>query len=221
MLRELIKHINGLGDHTANIESGGLRLDGKFYRPDQFNDLPLNCQPHNVQVIDTIHGTTLFAGEWAFMSNMFPCSFEYEHTRFTSSEQCYQFNRARASNELNKAHRIIVSDDPFVCKHIGNSTTETADWESSREAIMLDINKLKFEQNPHLADMLISTGERTLQEATTSPIWGIGAGIRSKAAKENTSKGDNLFGKILMQIRSELAADRSPHSSDIESQVST
>lgn len=223
MLRELIKHIKGLEGHTASIESGGLRLDGKFYGPDQFNDLPPNCQPHNVQVIDMPHNTTLFAGEWAFMSNMFPCSFEYEHTRFTSSEQCYQFNRARSNNELSKAHRIIISDDPFTCKRIGDSVLESADWDAVKETTMHDINKLKYEQNPHLIDLLLATGDRTLQEATTDPTWGIGVGIRSKAAKENTSKGANLFGKILMQLISELATARSTadtcHSLDSSSQV--
>lgn len=209
MLRELVKHIKGLGDHTVSIESGGLRLNGRFYGPDQFNDLPSDCQPHNVQIIDTAHNTTLFAGEWAFLSNMFPCSFNYEHTRVTSSEQCYQFSRARANNELNKAHSIIITDDPFVYKQIGDSVTESADWNAVRESTMLDINKLKFKQNPHLIEMLIATGNRTLQEATTNPTWGIGAGIRSKAAKDNTGKGANLFGKILMQLRSELAAGRS------------
>lgn len=43
MLRDLIKHINGLEGHKATIESGGLRLDGKFYGPDQFSDLPSDC----------------------------------------------------------------------------------------------------------------------------------------------------------------------------------
>lgn len=97
MLRDLVKHINGLGGRKASIESGGLRLDGKFYGPDQFTSLPANCQPYNVQIINTDHNTTLFGGEWAFLLNEF---FEYENIRFTSREQCFQFNRARTLNTL-------------------------------------------------------------------------------------------------------------------------
>lgn len=138
-----------------------------------------------------------------------PCSFEYENTRFTSTEQCFQFNRARACNEVNSAHRIIITDDPFVCKHIGGSVEETSEWSKESEAVMYNINKLKFEQNPHLLDRLLATGERILQEATTSTTWGIGAGIRSKAARENTATGDNILGKLLMRLRSEFSAEYS------------
>lgn len=209
MLRELVKHINGLKGHTVSIDSGGLRLDGILYTPDQFNELPYECQPHNVQVIYTDHNTTLFAGEWAFMSNMYPCSLTYEGTRFTSSQQCFQFVRARKNKKLNKAHRIITTNDPFVCKAIGHSIHNSAEWNDQCETHMTKINRLKYVQNPHLVESLLSTGERILQEATTSSIWGIGAGIRSKSARENTATGDNLLGQILMKLRAEFADTRS------------
>lgn len=207
MLRDLIKHINGIKGHKASTESGGLRLEGRFYGPDQFSDLPSNCQPHNVQIIDTEHNTTIFAGEWAFLSNMFPCSFIFENIRFTSSEPCYQFKRARTCNDLNKAHRIIITDDPFECKRIGDKVDETDDWDALSESTMRNINKLKFEQNPHLIELLLTTGNCTLQEATTNTFWGIGASIRSKAARDNTATGQNVLGKILMQLRSELTSN--------------
>lgn len=205
MLRDLVKHINALGGHTASIDSGGIRLDGRLYGPDQFDDLPYNCQPHNVQVIYTEHNTTLFAGEWAFLSNMYPCSLMYDGTHFTSSEQCFQFSRARKNKELKKAHKIITTTDPFICKSIGDSVTDSSDWNNQSELCMTKINRQKFEQNAHLLDLLLSTGERVLQEATTSSIWGIGAGIRSKAARTNTATGDNLMGNILMKLRAEFA----------------
>lgn len=205
MLRDLVKHINALKGHSASIDSGGLRLDGKLYGPDQFDDLPYNCQPHNVQVIYTDHNTTLFAGEWAFLSNMYPCSLMYDGTRFTSSEQCFQFVRARKNKELNKACKIITTTDPFVCKSIGETVSNSPDWSDQWEARMTEINRLKFAQNPLLLDSLLATGERILQEATTSSIWGIGAGIRSIAAKSNTATGgENLMGKILMDLRADF-----------------
>lgn len=205
MLRELVKHINNQKGHFASIEAGGLKLDGKLYGPDDFDNLPIGCQPHCVQIVNTEHNTTLFAGEWAFLSNMFPCSLIYDGTRFTSSEQCFQFVRARTNKELVKARKIITTNDPFVCKQLGDGLNDTKNWREICEEKMLEINRLKFEQNPSLLDLLLDTGDRILQEATTSSIWGIGAGIRSKAARENTTTGDNLMGKILMQLRSELS----------------
>lgn len=214
MLRDLVKHINNLKGHSAAIESGRLRLDGKYYGPDQFSDLPYNCQPHNVQVIFTDHNTTLFAGEWAFLSNMYPCSVVYEGIKFTSSEQCYQFVRARSNNDLIKAHRIITNNDPFACKRTGDSIDHNPDWDNRCETVMTVIIRLKFNQNQSLYDSLLATGDRVLQEATSSSIWGIGARLKSKAARENTATGDNLLGKILMSIRSSLLNDDRSAESD-------
>lgn len=180
-------------------------MNGRLYNHDQFDELPDNCHPRCVQVINTEHGTTLFAGEWAFLSNMYPCNVVYENTKFTSSEQCFQFCRARTNNELAKAQRIIVTNDPFICKQIGGSCDDNDKWIKSREQVLTDINKLKFTQNPELLDLLLDTGDSILQEATTGPDWGISASIRSKAARENTGQGENLFGKILMQLRSEFS----------------
>lgn len=144
---------------------------------------------------------------------MYPCSFEYENTRFMSSEQCFQFNRARTNNNLKSAQRIIT-DDPFVCKQIGNSLEDSEEWAKEAETSMLDINRLKFEHNPYLIDLLLATGDSTLQEATTSNKWGIGASIRSKSARDNTASGENTLGKVLMQLRSEFAACRDTSQSD-------
>lgn len=139
----------------------------------------------------------------------------YENTKFTSSEQCFQFVRARSNNELGKAHRIIISSDAFACKRIANQIEDTTDWLAEQESTMTDIIRLKFEQNPHLVELLLATGTQKLQEATTSVVWGIGAGIRSKTARENTADGKNLLGKILMQMRTDLTANlKPPHISD-------
>lgn len=204
MLRDLVKHINSQKGHRASIEAGGIRVDGRLYNHDQFNELPPDCHPRCVQVINTKHGTTLFAGEWAFPSNMFPCSVIYENTKFTSTEQCFQFCKARSHNELAKAQRIIINNDPFVCKQIGDSISDNDKWLECRERTLFDINKLKYTQNPELLDLLIDTGNNILQEATTGPDWGISASIRSKAARENTGQGENIFGKILMRLRAEF-----------------
>lgn len=138
---------------------------------------------------------------------MYPCSAIYENTKFTSTEQCFQFCKARSHNELAKAQRIIVNNDPFVCKEIGDSISDNDKWLSCREKTLSDINRLKYSQNPELMELLIDTGNNILQEATTGPDWGIAASIRSKAARENTGRGENIFGKILMSLRSEFTGE--------------
>lgn len=75
---------------------------------------------------------------------------------------------------------------------------------AKRESVLTGINRLKYTQNSELMEQLLDTGDSILQEATTGPDWGIDAGIRSKAARENTGQGENIFGKILMSLRSEF-----------------
>lgn len=210
MLRELSKHINKLKDHSATLESGGIRVDGQFYNYDQFDDLPENCKPRDVQVITNKHNCTLFAGEWAFLSNMYSTTVVYENTKFTSAEQCYQFNKAPAHGEFDKAHRIIITNDPFKCKKIGGSITDNQEWLGARENVLTEIVKFKFAQNSELLEQLLATGDSTLQEATLGGVWGINTGLRSKAACQNTGTGENKLGKILMSVRTEFANETSP-----------
>lgn len=206
MLRELSKYINRLKGHSASLESGGIRVDDHLYTYDQLNDMPDEFHPRNVQVITNKHNCTLFAGEWAFLSNMFPTTIFFEDTKFTSSEQCFQFRKARAHNALDKARKIIMSNDPFVCKKVGDQIRESEDWSNRKFDIMTEINRLKFEQNDNLLIQLLATGDSILQEATTSRTWGIGAGLRSKAARTNTGTGENIFGLILTDLRAEFKA---------------
>lgn len=70
-----------------------------------------------------------------------------------------------------------------------------ANWDASKDGVMLKAVRAKFAQHAHLARLLLSTGTATLEEA--SPVdsyWGTGA----------DGKGENKLGKILMQVREEL-----------------
>lgn len=136
---------------------------------------------------------------------MFPCTVVYENTKFTSTEQCFQFCRARSHNELVKAQRIIVTNDPFTCKLIADIISDNDKWIECREQVLMNINRLKYTQNTELMDLLLDTGTNILQEATTGPDWDIWSSIRSQAARENSGQAENLFGKILMKLRAELS----------------
>ena len=64
----------------------------------------------------------------------------------------------------------------------------------------------KFSQVQTARQALLSTGRKVLGEATKDPIYGIGLNINDPAA-EDPSKwtGDNLFGRVLTEIRSEIS----------------
>ena len=78
--------------------------------------------------------------------------------------------------------------------------------ERHRERIVYDGNFAKFIQNPELFNILMSTGEKILVEASpVDTIWGIGLSEDNPDALiPDKWKGQNLLGKVLAQLRDDL-----------------
>jgi len=71
---------------------------------------------------------------------------------------------------------------------------------------MVDVNMDKFGSNPYLKDILLSTGNKTIVEASPfDTIWGIGLHWKDdKVLDEKNWNGQNLLGKALMEVRKRL-----------------
>lgn len=90
---------------------------------------------------------------------------------------------------------IWKANSPREAKDLGQKVTLRPDWEKVKYQVMLECVKAKFEQHTDLQDLLLSTGDEEIVE--NSPIdsyWGCGA----------DGKGQNMLGKVLMQVRDEL-----------------
>ena len=58
---------------------------------------------------------------------------------------------------------------------------------------------LKFAQNPMLLDHLLSTGEKTIIEASNDVKWGVGVHLSRKNVFDSSKwNGENRLGHILM-----------------------
>jgi hypothetical protein len=69
------------------------------------------------------------------------------------------------------------------------------DWESVKDQIMLDVVRAKFSQHEDLKAILLGTGDALLVEHTVNDnYWGDG----------DDGSGQNMLGRILMQVREEL-----------------
>lgn len=77
------------------------------------------------------------------------------------------------------------------------------DWEQVKTAVMEEVVRAKFTQNPDLAALLLSTGDAELIEGNTwgDTCWGVDL---------RTGRGENRLGRILMKVRAELAAAQEP-----------
>jgi ribA/ribD-fused uncharacterized protein len=80
-----------------------------------------------------------------------------------------------------------------------------ADWEDAKVPVMMQCVRAKFGQNADCAELLLSTGEKELQEASPFDYcWGIG----------RSGTGKNHLGKILMAVRAELRGKRQGERAD-------
>jgi len=75
-----------------------------------------------------------------------------------------------------------------------------ADWDVLRLQVMRIAIHAKFTQDPKLGALLLSTGDRLLEEDNRrDAFWGVG----------HTQKGKNMLGVILMETRQKLRDDTS------------
>ena len=77
--------------------------------------------------------------------------------------------------------------------------------ESSAKTLCYDEIKAKFTQNPWLANLLLSTNDETLVEATYDKVWGTGIPLHRKECTDRSQwNGIGIMGEILMAVCDEL-----------------
>lgn len=132
-----------------------------------------------------------FKNENYFMSNFFEASISYEGKVYRNAEAAYQAQKdpARADEFI-----MLKGDD---AKTLGSKVTPRSDWEEAKVQVMYEVVKAKFTQNRNLMQKLINTGNAELVYGNIhrDTFWGIYGG-----------KGENMLGKILMEIRDEQLA---------------
>ena len=138
-----------------------------------------------------------FEGEYAFLSNFYFSPMIIDNVVYTTNEHYFQ-----AMKSLNPKERqaIVLAHTPGKAKHLGRKVSLRKDWEDIKEEVMLTGLRHKF-SNPELRKKLLATGNEELIEGTTwhDNYWGI------CDCETCGGQGKNRLGKILMQVREELA----------------
>ena len=147
--------------------------------------------------------------EYGCFSNWYPAGFEYEGRYFDNSEQFMMYHKVMMFGKDELAEQIMKTSDPAVCKKIAKQKFPEFDadlWDKACQEIVKRGVKAKFAQNEDILKVLLGTGNALLAECSPyDKKWGIGIDIgdpdRLNIAKW---KGQNLLGKILMDVREEL-----------------
>lgn len=147
----------------------------------------------SVKIIDN------FEGEYAFLSNFFPCTIEYGNKIYPSTEHFYQ-----AMKTIDEKEREIIrsAPTPGEAKKAGRSVTLRDLWDEMKLGVMRHALAVKFKLGTELGDKLLATQDATLVEGNWwgDTFWGVCKGV-----------GDNNLGKLLMERREVLKQDAKTH----------
>lgn len=140
-----------------------------------------------------------FTGNYRWLSNFFPLQSpivdEYDGVYFSyeTVEHAYQ---AMKTLDSTVRVQVMTATSPYSAKRKGRTIRLREDWESKKDAIMLELVRKKFYYNPELKRLLINTGESHIYEVNPwgDHYWGC----------DEFLEGENRLGEILMQVRQEV-----------------
>jgi ribA/ribD-fused uncharacterized protein len=138
---------------------------------------------------------------YGIFSNHHPAPFILDAVEWRTIEHYYQAQKF--PNHPEQREQIRLTPHPMEAKRLAYTYKQgfRSDWESARDAVMLEATRALYAQNADLRSALLATGSEPLGEASpTDYYWGLGA----------DGTGRNRFGEILMQVRDGCAASARP-----------
>jgi ribA/ribD-fused uncharacterized protein len=135
-----------------------------------------------------------FVAEYRWLSNYFPCRVEWKGRLYGSAEAAYHSGKYPAADR-----DVFTRLDPDAARKLSRAKSyDTEAWEARKVPTMREVVWAKFSQNPELANKLLATRDRYLEETNWwgDKIWGVYQG-----------EGQNLLGKIIMDARARLAKE--------------
>lgn len=147
-----------------------------------------------------------FEGELRFLSNFAPCEIYYGGYTYLSVEAAFQAAKIDPQHpQASTLRKSFSSLSPREAKASGRRVPLNPEWEKIKDSIMLELCRLKFQANAAYRQRLLETGEAQLVEGNYwhDNIWG-----NCNCSRCAGITGENRLGRILMQIRKELAEQK-------------
>ena len=145
-------------------------------------------------------------------SNWYPRGFVVDDFIYRFVEQYMMACKAKLFHDAERYTAILRCSKQWECKDLGKQVTpfDKDRWLAVRYEVVKAGNRAKFTQNPDLMEKLLATGDRILAEASPKDkIWGIGLTAEEAAMMEPADwPGENLLGRVLMDLRAEFRAER-------------
>lgn len=144
-----------------------------------------------VEPIETEDGIYGFFGKYRDLSNFGKGTVTIDGMRFLCSEGAYMAQKTHDVKHK-QALTLMLGKE---AKAYGQTVPLREDWNDVRVNAMYRVLLAKFSQNRDLRDLLLSTGNKYLEETNwwNDKFWGVCGG-----------EGENNLGKTLMRVRDVL-----------------
>lgn len=154
-----------------------------------------------------------FFQEYRYLSNFHLCNIEYREYVYPSSEHCYM---AQKTNNPTEKYRLSIHGGLTVyeARKYGQTVQLIDDWDNKRLSIMSDIVLQKFTQNKDIAEKLLSTENKYLEETNywRDKFWGCHVSTSHERNYNLINDvgvyGKNELGRILMVVRKRLGISK-------------
>lgn len=145
--------------------------------------------------------------EYGVFSNWYLRYMIIHAKRYNSVEQYMMYQKAMLFGDEEIADEIMQTYNMREIKALGRKVRnfDNKKWDEVKYDIVLTAVKAKFTQYDDLKEILLETGDAEIVEASPyDRIWGIGTNRPHEIMNKQKWKGQNLLGKVLMQVREEL-----------------
>jgi ribA/ribD-fused uncharacterized protein len=150
-------------------------------------------------------------GTYRDFSTMSNHEIEIEGTKYPSVEHYYQAMKAIAFKDDETLKKIMKTKTSKAVKALGNKVKDFNEekWNEQRFDAMYKAVRAKFVQHPELREKLVETGDKKIGYADARDMyWSIGTSMGLEKAKSPSKwRGQNVLGKILMELREEFIED--------------
>lgn len=144
------------------------------------------------------------SGEFGCFSNWKKSIFKVGEIEFYNMEQFIMYQKALLFGDVEVAEKILKEKNPKEIKKFGREVKNfNAEIWSRNLFHLCSVGMVeKFNQNPDMKNILISTGNKTIVEASPyDKIWGIGMSETDEDILNMSKWGENILGKMLCYTR--------------------
>lgn len=149
--------------------------------------------------LDTDELVCFYEQEFYVLSNFSAFRLRWQGVDFDTSEHAYHWSKFVGSNNSGSRFSIRTARSAHEAFKIAECLRENrrTDWDAVKVDVMRNILRAKVEQHEYVRRKLLETGDRELVENSwRDSFWGWGP----------NRDGQNMLGKLWMEIRAELRA---------------